>query len=309
MPKIISIDDGRTEVTVSSLMANPETIPTRAIENLRNQFIAEELLTDGGTASTMEFSFEQSEKAYLDGDPEPIAEFGEFPTLSPDGGHRVHGRAGKLGFRLEVSREMRDYNKIQELNKRMRKAENTFIRYNEKLLIDALMAAPIPEIPVSVAWNQQGADPRYDLATAMEKVASGGATYIEDEVHESWDPNTVMMHKSLAPILVGSDKWNDVYTGNLADKSIRYTGRLPVDPLGMAALGTRTGARDRVLVLEKGAPGFFKDPRRLEATPMRGKGGDPYGGDNETYDSRMSQIRFIGIDEPFAACWLTGVIA
>ena len=75
--------------------------------------------------------------------------------------------------------------------------------------------------------------------------------------------------------------------------------------MGMAALGVRFLAKDRVLVLQKGAPGFFKDPRRLEATPLRGD--DEWGGDTETFSSRISQIRFIGIDEPFSACWITGV--
>lgn len=310
MPKAISIDDGRTQVTVSSLLANPETIPTRAVENLRNKFVAESMLTDGGTASTLEFSFERAEKSFLDGDPEPIAEFGEFPTLSPLTGEQVFGRAQKTGFRVEVSREMKDYNNMREINKRMIKAENTFVRWNERQLIAALLDAPIPEIAASVAWNQPGADIRYDIAQAMEKVASGGVVYIDEETHEDWNPNQIVMHKSLSTVFISDPKWNEPYQGSpLAEEASAYTGKLPINPLGLEALGMRSLAKDRVLVLQKGAPGFYVDPRRLEATPMRGQGGDPYGGDNETYSSRLSQIRFVGIDEPFSACWITGVMA
>lgn len=305
---VISIDDNRREVTVSDLLGNPEIIPTRAIERLQNEFPAEDILTDGGTSTSLEFQFERNTQSYMDSDPEVIAEFGFFPTASPTSGEQVIGRAQKTGYKIEVSREMKDYNQRQEVDKRLDKAVNTFRRYNERQLWDALLDAGIPEIPVSVAWNQQGSDPRYDISLAMETVASGNATSIED-LNEPWDPNMIVMHKALAPVLVGSEKWNDVYTGNNSSESIRYTGLLPTKPMGLDALGVRYLNRNRVLILQKGAPGFFKDPRRLEATPMRGNGGDPLGGDNESYSSRISQIRFIGIDEPYSACWLTGVIS
>ncbi|AKF27004.1 hypothetical protein YH66_05250 [[Brevibacterium] flavum] len=305
--KVISIDDNRREVNVSDLLSNPEIIPTRALERLQNEFPAEDILTDGGTSTSMEFQFERNTQSYLDSDPEVVAEFGNFPTASPTSGEVVTGRALKVGYKIEVSREMKDFNKVQEVTKRVDKAVNTFRRYNERQLWEAMMAVGIPEVPVSVAWNQQGADPRYDLSLAMETVASGNAVSIED-LEEPWDPNMVVLHKALAPVLVGSEKWNNVYTGNTSNESIRYTGKLPTQPMGMDALGVRYMNRNRVLVLQKGAPGFFKDPRRLEATPMRGQGGDPLGGDNESYNSRLSQMRFVGIDEPYSACWLTGVI-
>lgn len=307
MATIISIDDGRREVTVNDLLQRPETIPTRALDLLKNQFPAEDILTDGGKASTMEFAFTRNASRYVDSDPEVIAEFAEFPVVSPSHGEEVFGRANKVGFKLVVSREMKDFNQMDKVNKNITRATNTFIRYNERQLWDALMAAPIPEIAAGVAWNKQGSDPRYDIALAMETVCSGNAIY-DENLDEAWDPNMIVMNKMISPTLVANEKYNKVFDNNSTrSEDIRYTGKLPKDIMGLDALGVRFLQKNRVLVLQKGAPGFYKDPRRLEATPMRGQGGDPLGGDNETYSSRLSQMRFIGIDEPFSACWITGV--
>ncbi|MEJ6013811.1 hypothetical protein WG936_08180 [Corynebacterium sp. H127] len=303
---VISIDDGRRDVTVSDLLGNPETIPTRVLDRVRDQFIAETLLYNGGTSNKLEFSFEQNSQSFVDGDPEVIAEFAEFPTVSETTGKKVVGRATKIGFRLEISREMRDYNELERVNKRVDKAVNTLIRFNDKQLWDALAKAPIPEIAASVAWDQSGADQRYDIARAMEKVGTGSAEAIDDLV-DPFFADTIVMNKAVAPSFIASEKWNNVYTGNLADKSIRYTGVIESKPMGLDALMTRTLPRNKVLVLQRGALGFFKDPRRLEATPMRGI--DEQGGDTETFRSRISQIRFVGIEEPFSACWITGVMS
>lgn len=309
MDKIISIDDGRKTVNVSTLMNRPETIPTRALDLLRNEFPAEDLLTDGGTSSTLEFAFTRNAKRYVDSDPEVIAEFAEFPTVAPTHGEDVFGRANKVGFQIVISREMKDYNNIQAVNKIVTRAVNTFKRYNEKQLWEALLAAPLPEIAAGVPWNQQGSDPRYDIALAMETVASGAAVY-DENIEESWDPNMIVMNKAISPTLVANDKFNAIFDNNGTNAdNIAYTGKLPKAIMGLDALGVRFLDKNRVLVLQKGAPGFFKDPRRLEATPLSGKDGDPLGGDNETYSSRVSQIRFVGIDEPYSACWITGVTA
>lgn len=304
--KIISIDDGRREVSVSSLMNRPELIPTRAVDLLRDEFPAEDMLTNGGTANTMEFEFTRNSSRYVDSDPEVIAEFAEFPTVAPSHGEQIFGRANKVGYRIVISREMKDYNQIQQVNKVLTRATNTFKRYNEKQLWDALRAAPIPEIAASVAWNKQGSDPRYDIALAMETVASGNAVY-DENIEESWDPDMIVLNKALTPTLVANDKFNSLFDGVGAnEEDIRYTGKLPKKIMGMDGLGVRFLEKNRVLVLQKGAPGFFKDPRRLEATPLRGDG-DEQGGNTETYSSRLSQIRFVGIDEPYSACWITGV--
>lgn len=305
--KIISIDDGRRNVRVSDLMGRPEIIPTRAIDLLRNQFPAEDILTDGGTATTMEFEFTQNANRYMDDDPEVIAEFAEFPTVSPSHGEKVFGRANKIGYRMLFSREMKDFNQIQQVNKTITRAVNTFKRYNEKQLWEAFLAAPIPEIAAGVPWNQQGSDPRYDIALAMETVSSGNAVY-DENIEESWDPDMIVLNKAITPTLTANDRFNAIFDKEGPDpEDIRYTGKLPKKLMGMAALGVRFMDKTRVLVLQKGAPGFFKDPRRLEATPLRGE--DEWGGDNETFSSRVSQIRFVGIDEPFSACWITGVTA
>ncbi|MBE7338119.1 hypothetical protein [Corynebacterium aurimucosum] len=302
--RVISIDDGLRLTTVNDLVATPEAVPTRVIDNLRDRFVAETLLFNGGKANTLDFAFEQNSTQYVDEDPEAIAEFAEFPTVAPTSGEIIQGRATKLGYRIVVSREMREYNRVDQVNKAIRKATNRFIRYNDKLLWDALAAAPIPEIAASVAWDKDGSDPKYDIAKAMSHV-QGGEVLANAET-DYFMADTVVMPSTITPELIANEKWATDYRGNIADQSIRYTGRLEAKPVGLDALSVPTMRKDRVLVLQRGVLGFFKDPRVLEATALKGDG-DDLGGNTETFSSRISQIRFVGIDEPFAACWITGV--
>lgn len=308
MPQdVVSIHDGK-RTTVNGLMGNPKVIPTRVIDRLRNQFITEALLTDGGTSNTMEISFERNTQVFLEEGPEVVGEFGIIPAVHPRTGDTVQAMGSKMAYGVEVSREMRDYNKLNQLNKSITQLVNTFIRTNSRILQDALIDAKVPEIAASVPWNQQGADPRYDISLAMETVASGNAQSIDDENY-SFIADTIAYNPTIAPALVRSDEWNKIYNGNIANESIRYTGKLPNDIMGLANLTDRTWKRDRVLVLERGVTGFYVDPRPLEATSMYPKGGGPNGGENETWRSNVSQIRINGIDEPFSACWITGVYA
>lgn len=303
--KVISIDDGRRQTTVNDLVENPTMVPSRIVDGLRDKFIADTLLYNGGKANTLEFSFERNVQNYVDADPEFIGEFGRFPTVHPTTGEKTQGMANKLGYRVPISRESKDYNKIELVNKAIKQAQNRFIRYNDKLLWDAMLSANIPTIAASVPWDQEGADTRYDIAAAISQV-NGGEVLASDSV-DIFDADTAVLPKTLTPMLMAQKAFTEDYRGNVADKNIRFTGKLDSPLVGLDALGVST-LRDRVLVLQRGVTGFIKDPRPLEATALRGEG-DDLGGDTETYSSRVSQIRFVGIDEPFSACWITGVIS
>lgn len=303
---ITSIHDGK-RVTVNMLTGNPKVIPTRVVDRLENAFVAESILYNAGTADTPEVTFERNANSFVDEDPEAVAEYGEIPVVSTRTGKPITQQAAKFASAVKVSQEMRDFNKMRPLDRSINQVIKTFRRWNDRQLWNALSAAGVPEMPVSVAWNQQGADPRYDFSFGMSSVAEQ-KPLANGDFTDAFTPDTIVMHGSVAPMLVGSEKWNNVYGGSNSNESIRYTGKLPNDIMGMAVLVTPFIDPDRVLLLERGTVGFFNDPRALGATPLYPEGGGGNGGPTESWRTDVSQMRNIGIDEPNAALWLTGVM-
>lgn len=301
MPRnVISLYDGQ-KTQVSDLIQNPKLVPTRVQERLENAFLAEALLEDAGKSPTPVVAFERNTQVFLEDGPEVVGEFGEIPAVNPTSGETVQGVGVKLGAGIDVSREMIDYNQMNRVNRSIRQLTNTFIRANDRMLRQALLNANVPEIAASVAWNQQGADPRYDIAKAQETIGAGGALSVDDDRNE-FIADSIVFSPAHTPGLVANEKFNAIYGGNIADKNIRYTGVLPQEIMGMTAFRSRTWGKDRVLVLERKVVGFFTDARPLESTELRERNDD-----TETWRSNTTQIRFVGIDEPFAACWITGV--
>ena len=307
MPIITSIHDGK-QITVKQLTGDPKVIPTRVIDRLENAFIAESILYNGGTATTPAVTYERNAQSYVAEDPEAVAEYAEIPLASPRTGEIITQQAAKFGSGVVASQEMIDFNDRRRLDKSITQVVNTFRRWNDRQLWDAFNAAGVPTMPVSVAWNQQGADPRYDFSMGMSSIGEQKAL-VNGDISGAFTADTIVMHTSVAPLLVGSEKWNNVYASNLANESIRYTGKLPNDIMGLAVLTTPYIDPKKVLLLERGTAGFFSDPRPLGATTLYPMGGGGNGGPTETWRSDVTQMRNIGIDEPNAALWLTGVTA
>ena len=118
------------------------------------------------------------------------------------------------------------------------------------------------------------------------------------------------MHGSVEAILGRNDAFNSVYRNSpLVTEDISYTGKLPQKIVDLDALRTRSFDKTRVLVLERNTVGFYSDTRALEATGLYPEGNGPNGGPTESWRSDATRKRAMGVDQPLAACWITGIQA
>lgn len=303
---VLSITDG-PRTTVADLIGNPLMIPARVLELLANAFLAEALLRDAGGNSNGLVSYSESTPLYLGADVELVAEFAEIPVGVGQIGLPRIAVGTKKGLGVRVSREMRDENKLDDVNRQLTQLVNTFIRAEERAL-RALLANPaVPTIAASAAWTGPTGKPRHDIANAMEVIGSATPNDTADDDSLGFLADTVAMPSSIAPVLQDNPDFLSVYKDSLAPDSIAYTGRMPRDVLGLAALTSRSWPSDRVLVLERGTVGFYSDTRVLESTGLYGEGGGPNGGPTESWRSDTTRKRVLGVDQPKAACWITGV--
>ena len=74
-----------------------------------------------------------------------------------------------------------------------------------------------------------------------------------------------------------------------------------------AALRDGVQGASEMLVLERGTVGFYSDTRALQATELYPEGNGPNGGPTESWRSDATRKRVMGVDQPLAACWITGV--
>ncbi|WP_094980338.1 hypothetical protein [Rhodococcus pyridinivorans] len=305
---VVSVSDG-PRTTVSDLVGNPKLIPTRVIELLRNQFLGETILRDAGPNPNGLVAYEESVPLYLGADVAEVAEFGEIPIGAGGVGTPQIAVATKKGLGVRVSKEMRDENKVDQVNRQITQLTNTMIRAQAKALLTLLNNPLVPTIPASAAWDTASGAPRHDIALAMEKIGSATPTGVEsDEDFYEFEADTIVLPKSVAPVLMDNDDFLKVYKDSLAAEDINYTGKLPNDIMGLAGLTTRAWPKDRVLVVERGTAGFYSDTRPLQATELYPEGNGPNGGPTETWRSDATFKRAFGLDQPKAACWITGIL-
>lgn len=304
---IVSVSDGN-RFTVSDLIKQPLFVPTKLKELMENQFISEALLRNAGANPSGVVAYREGDPTFLDQDVQDIAEFGEIPVSSGQLGIPRTAYAVKKALGIRVSKEMIDENDIDAVNKQMTGLRNTFIRANDRSAKALLQSGAVPTLPVSTAWDAVGGKPRTDIVRAIEKVTTAAPAEATEDEYYGFAPDTIVLHPGLLATLMDNEQILRVFNGNVANESIAYTGAIPGSLLGLSVIQSRTFPIDKALILERGTVGFYSDTRPLQFTALYPEGNGPNGGPRETWRSDASHKRVMGLDQPKAAIWLTGLV-
>jgi hypothetical protein len=308
---IVSVGDG-ARITVSDIVANPLFVPTKLKELMENQFISEALFRNGGANPAGSVLYREGNPMFLDDEVADVAEFAEIPVSSGRRGIPRTAYATKKGLGVRVSKEMIDENNVGLVNDQMTQLRNTFRRHNDRSVKALFQSVLVPTLGVAEPWDDATlGKPRTDIATAIEQIATAAPTELEggstDEFY-GFEPDTIVMHYGLLPILMDNDNFMKVYQQNvLSAQAPDYVGALPSTIFGLSVVLSRTFPIDKVLILERGTVGFYSDTRPLQFTALYPEGNGPNGGPTESYRSDATHKRALAVDQPKAALWLTGV--
>jgi hypothetical protein len=304
---IISVDDGN-RTTVDDLKSNPLMVPARIMELLDNQFLDDVIFRDAGANATAIMEFEQSTPLFLDDESETVAEFSEIPVGAGRRGLRRIAVGVKKGRGVRISKEMVDENKIDDVNRQIIQLTNTMIRARHRAARAALLAdSAVPTIAATAAWGTTGSRIRRDVMAAVEVVSSAVPDGSSAEDVLGFEPDTIILPGSITPVLMDDEDFLKIFVGDIAGDSPAYTGTMPRQIAGMLPLRTRFWPGDRALVLERGTIGKRSDARPLQVTELYGEGNGPNGGPTESWRSDATYKRVLGVDQPLAACWITGI--
>lgn len=308
---VVSVHDG-PGITVDQLIGAPMMLPTRVIELLTGNFLDDVVFRDAGRNTNGLVAGEESTPLFLGNDVETVAEFGEIPVAAGQRGLPRIWTGSKRGLGIRVSREMRDENKIDDVNRQIKQLTNTTLRARSWALRRALLnTAPggtaIPSVAAVGAWGTSGSRIRRDFSNAIEVVKSARPAGSSTEDLLGFTPDAAIIPAGLEPVVLDDDEFLKIFRGEIAGESPAYTGTMPQTFMGLTGFAERFWPTDRVLVFERNTLGFRSDTRPLEATGLYPEGNGPNGGPNESWRSDTTYKRVIGVDQPLAACWITGV--
>lgn len=304
--QVVGVGDG-PRMTVDMLVGNPLFIPTRIAELLQDNFLTDVVFRNGGGNTNGIVGFEEGVPLFLGDDVADVAEFSEIPVGEGQRGIPRIVVGTKQGLGIRVSKEMRDENRLDDVNRKIRQLTNTWIRAEERALRALLSNPAIPSIPATVAWGTPGSKIRRDIANAEEEIASATPDQAAEEDIYGFEPDSIIMPGGIAPVLMDDDDFLKVYVGEVAAESIAYTGVLPRMIGDLVGFKSRFWPKDRALVLERNTIGFYSDTRARQITPLYPEGNGPNGGPTESWRADGTQKRVLGLDQPKAACWITGI--
>lgn len=310
---IVSQQDG-PRLTVNMLMKNPTTIPARVIRMMDNQFLTSPVLRDGGEAPSGMVMFWESTPLYTNDDPQVMSEFGQIPVTSGSLGTPKMVRVVRRALGLRVSKQMRDRNNVDAIDKQVVQVSNTMVRAWEDALFSAFLAnASVQTMSTANPWGDTGSHIRKDINAAkfLIKNASSDGNHQTGKQKFGFVADTLIISTTTETDFLDSAEVSLPYVGNIASENLQYTGVLPNKFLALDVLVSwrlSVYAPTAAIVLQRKICGAISDERPLGATGMYPEGNGPNGGPTESYRSDTTKASAIAIDQPLAVCLITGVL-
>ncbi|MGO3084259.1 hypothetical protein [Ancrocorticia populi] len=302
MTTIHSIHDG-AKYTVDQLMADPKAITTPILTFLEEWDLAKFLLRDGGS-NLGSVVFEKDAVPMTEDALETVPEFSEVPTTRMVGGKQVTALSEVEARALSISYQMRDYNKVDQVKRGIQQLQNRAV-YDSSQRLKTLVTSVdtgIESIPASAPWGGTGSAVVHDVYAAIEAVVDAEVPGFEgQDVSYTYEPTTMIMPRGAIGAFLQDEEVRSLYVGNIASENPVYKGVQSFQFAGLTVVCPKFWFKDRILITEPGALGFYSDAQSLI---MRGPMDKP-----ETREVRyqLERDRALGIDQPKAGVWITGI--
>lgn len=294
-------------VAVNDYIKDPKLIGARMLDISRNQFMMEDLLrNDGGNDSGM-VRFETDSPLFADSDPLIVAEGGEIPLITGSDGVPRAAFTVKYGAGIEITREARSRNKIDQIDRRMKQVRNSFVRLYEKLMFNAFNAAVTQTYAASGAWATAGTNIRMDVINASSIVreanASGTVAGPNVEDYLGFEPDTLVISTRTRDKLFGNTSITSIYGQGFTydTKNPVYTGTLEAELVGLRVMTSRFMADNVAWVLERKTVGGYSDEYPLGVEPLYPDR------PRQVWRTDVTRRTAIYIDQPKAAVKITGI--
>jgi hypothetical protein len=289
-------------ITVNAMIKDPLLIRQRMLQMTQQQFIMEALLRKAPPAEAGVILFNESTPLFTDDDASVVAEAAEIPLVQGQDGVPRAAYTVKTGMGVEITREMRDRNRVDLVTTRMTQVRNTIVRHWERRLFAALDAA-VPAANVLNLGPTEATDSWYtgSAPKIRDNVIDGMQLVREAEVPNQddsflgFEPTTLVISTRTATAMMKDEDWRKMYEGSpMANKNPFYTGHLEKQALGLNILTSRFLSDNVAYILEPKTVGGYSDERPLQTSPTYEDK------DREIWRSNVVRRTAVFVDQPYA---------
>ena len=306
---ILSVQDG-PRITVNTLVKSPTVVPKRILDMMKQSFLVDVLLRDGGEAPGGAVLYFESTPLFANDNPAILDEFGEIPVTNGSLGTPKVVRVVRRALGLRISKTMVDRNALDAVNVQITQIRNTMVRAWEDAFLSAVIAnVSTNVITTDTAWGATGSHIRKDVNAAKFVIQNAAADAAGNQKF-GYVADTLVISTETQMDFLNSTEVSTPYVGNLANENLLYTGKLPNQFLALDVVVSwrlLAYAPSCALVLQRKIIGGISDERPLSATPLYGEGGGPNGGPTESWRTDTTRASAIFLDQPRALCIIAGV--
>jgi hypothetical protein len=118
-----------------------------------------------------------------------------------------------------------------------------------------------------------------------------------------FEADTLIVNKTTKYDLLRSNQFQTPYVGDIASENLKYTGKLPQKLLNydVVTVPTNVLANGTAILMQRNVAGFIADEVPLNATALYRD--EP----RKIWRSDVQRVSAVGLDQPKAACIITGV--
>jgi hypothetical protein len=214
----------------------------------------------------------------------------------------------KRGLGFKISKEMETRNDVGRVADEMKMVRNAFSVTWDKITVNAITQNPniltmVASNLASGGWGGTGttAGIRKDIAAAIYTVQSQQALGAQNMDRIGYEPDTMIIHPSMASLFIDSDEVNRVFLGSTAASALRYTGLMPKKFMTLDVMTNWRISPNWAIICQRNTMGFISDEWPLDVTPLR------YNEDTQTYRSNITRRSLVAIDNPKSIILINGV--
>lgn len=290
-----------SRITINEFLKDPLLIRELVLRMTAQGFIADALLRDAGQNAAGVVKYRESSPIYANTDAQTRAEFAEVPIAETSDGEPKMALVEERALGVVVSDEMRRRMSIDPVQKQLIRVRNTMLRSWDRTFFDLVFDHPgVQRLAVTTPWSSTTQTARVNILAAIELVENATPDGMTDAAFD-FEPDTLVIGTRSRTDLMGNEKFNQVYQGDIASESLLYRGKLPRKIMDLDVLVSRRVRAGKALVLQRNICGFVSDELPLDVTPLYR--------DEPRKMSRadVQRASAVGLDQPKAIVVLDGV--
>lgn len=275
MPTAVTYSGQGPRLTVNAMLVDPLMIRARMLQMMTQQFIMAALLRNAPATQSGAVVYAESNPLFATDDAAEIAEGAEIPLGQVQVGNPKVQVTRKTGLGVEITREMRDRNRIDLVQLSMDQVRNTMVRNWERRLFTAFDAATAQTgmVVAGSQWsNPASGNARQDILSATKAVTEAIAPSMDPNNQQDFFgfvPDMLVISTTSQYNLMQNSNFVQLYLGgDIAERNPNYTGQLERKLLTLDVLTSRFVAPNTSYVLQSNVVGGYSDERPLGVTPL-----------------------------------------